>query len=219
MNAETEQFLYKHALFISDLVPSSDAGQNQCSLHYIHHQTVHTPSAFLNVSTTLTLDDLRHVSGFRELGSFPIPSNRSSAQNEPILLSSLIVPDNVASQQEFDIDKASIQQLISQLRSTISASQTSASAKLYSIEVMTRVEDAFANGDVEDMVWKWIKPSTPYLPYRPMGWWCSTIDEAVTDWVWTTGAEIQLLMEVVGKEKKKTMFEGGKKPLMIPGSL
>lgn len=213
MNSEAEEFLHKHTLFISIAVPSSETVKEQCNLHYLHH---HNPTTVFTISTTLTLDDLRHVNEFRELGTFPIPSNQSPAENEPASPSSSSVIENRESQQNLNIDKAIIQQLISNLRTTMSAEQESARVKLYSIEVLTRVEDAFANGNVDEMVWKWTKPSSPYLRYRPMGWWYSTIEEAVTDWVWTAGTGIQLLMEAVGKEKKEFMLEGGKKPLIIP---
>jgi hypothetical protein len=209
MTSETEQFFYKNTILISVIASSSDASQEQFSLHHWHH---HLPGTSFSIPTTLILDNLRHISTFCELGTFLIPSSQSSAQDRHTFLSSL------TARQDVDIGKSIIEHLIAQLQASMPAEPSSspkelASLKLYSIEVLTRAEDALANSDADEIVWKWTKPTSPY---RTSGFWCSTIEEAVVDGVWNAGRGFLMLVEAVGKGKKNGMFKGEKKMVIIP---
>ncbi|KAF4626704.1 hypothetical protein G7Y89_g11450 [Cudoniella acicularis] len=63
--------------------------------------------------------------------------------------------------------KSGTEHLIAQLQIPMpveysSPSKELASLKLYSIEVLTRAEDALANSDADEIVWKWTKALSPY---------------------------------------------------------
>lgn len=85
--------------------------------------------------------------------------------------------------------------------------------RLYSLELLTREEDAFVKGNVSKLVWKWAKADSLYLK---CGHWCSTIEEAATNRVWKAGSGFSVFVDAVGEPKKNSMFEGGKKPVIIP---
>lgn len=214
IHSQMDEFIYKHTFLISIAQASSDEPQAQCSLSHWHH---HAPGPSLVIATALALDDLRHVSVFRELGPFPIPPSRSSSGDWETLLSSVTVTAHLDAGQDVDIRcKSIVQHIVAQLQnaapvegpSSSSLSQECKSLNLYTIETLTRGENGLEDVvDADEMVWKWAKPASPY---RTTGFWHTTVEEAVTDGVWNAGRGFLLLAEKVGKCQKKAMFEGGR---------
>lgn len=182
-------------------VVASQASAGQCSFHHWHHRS---PDSSFVIPTTLTIDDVRHISAFRELGTFSLPASHSSPQDRHEYLSSKA---GTAS-QDSDADQAIIQNMVRSLKTTEAAPapQDPVELQLYSVEIATRTEDGLADGNVAAMVWNWTKPTSLYLP---RGTWSATVSEAVVDGVWRAGMGFALEVEKVGEEGRTDMFKRG----------
>lgn len=206
--SEEDEFKIKHTLLASVVQTSSKTSQTQSSLYHWHH---HAPGPSLVIGTALTLDDLRHVSGFRE-----IMLNHCSLHEET-LMSLLIVSSDLSAQKDVDICESIFQNVISRLQRPIpteerSSSNEATSPNLYSIEALSRTENAFKDGDADELIWKWAKPTSPYMKH---GHWCFTIEEAIRQGVWNTGRGFILFGEKVGKQRKEILFQDGRIPVTL----
>jgi hypothetical protein len=179
-------------------VVPSQASADLCSFHHWHH---HSPASSFVIPTSLTLDDVRHIFAFRELGSFTIPTSQSSPQDRHAYLSSRAE----TASQDGDGDQAIIQSILGSLTPAAPA-HDAAELQLFSVEVATRAEDGLADGNVAAMVWNWAKPTSLYLP---RGTWSATVSEAVVDGVWRAGMGFVVQVERVGEEGRRDMFKRG----------
>lgn len=201
--SEIDEFIHKHTLLVSVISASSK------TLHLFHwpHNSSSTP---FFMTTTLSIEDLRFVAAFRERCVVPISSSSFSSHDSETLLSSLAGKTHFDGPQRSDSCESTVQQIVAQLPKFLpaegfsSSSQESTKLDLYSVEVRTRAEDGLNDTGLEEMVWKWAKPNSPY---QKGGCWCSTIEEVVADGVWGAGK--------VEKWKKEVMFQGGSKPVTI----
>lgn len=204
-DSEAGDFTFKHVLLVSGISPP-DGPFEQGSIHHWQHNTSGT--SFV-IPTKLAPDDLRHISGFHELGTYSIPANQSSSQERHAYLSSLMSSGGLAVQQQgVGADKALIKNITEKLESAapVSSSQEEATLKLYSFEIATRAEGELACGNADEMVWNWVKPASLYLT---TGAWYRTMEEAVIDGVWRAGVGFSIHVEVVGTTRKERMFERG----------
>jgi hypothetical protein len=170
------------------------------------------------MTTTLSIEDLRFVAAFRERCVVPISLSSFSSHDSETLLLLLAGKTHFDGPQRSDSCESTVQQIVAQLpkflpaEGSSSSSQESTKLDLYSVEVRNRAEDGLNDTGLEEMVWKWAKPNSPY---QKGGCWCSSIEEVVADGVWGAGKGFLLLVEKVEKWKKEVMFQGGRKPVTI----
>lgn len=207
LDSEAGEPVFKHTVLVS-AVASPDGSLEQLSVHHWNHWHHGSSNSSFVIPTNVKSDDIRHISGFHELGTFPIPASRSWTPERHACLSTLAGDADVAGQQGIDVDRALTKRIVAGLREAgpVPTSQEAAELKLYSVEVATRTEDGLATGNADEMVWNWVKPASLYLK---KGSWYRTMDEAVVDGVWRAGMGFSMSVEVVGEERKKRMFERG----------
>jgi hypothetical protein len=185
-------------------IASPDGSSQQSSVH--HWRQGSRETSFV-IPTTVIPEDMRHIVGFHDLGTFAIPGSRSTSTDERhSYLSSLTEATDTPGQQGIECDRAIIRNIVAGLKTEepVSASLERADLKLSSIEIVTRAEDGLSASDEDEMVWNWVKPGSLYLT---KGSWYRTLNEAVVDGVWRAGMGFLIAVEVVGKERKSHMFE------------
>lgn len=207
---DMETYAYPHTMLISlcSAAPSSAS----TVLHYWDVESTErtSPTPQILIHTQLTLDNLRSIHGFQQLGTFtlPVSTTSGSAGISQFLMSLVTDGDGYESQFLAASPNSSdeiITRILAQLRKLQSATaQETVSFQLVTIPVFSNTAKVLSAGESIPL-WKWAKPTSLYG--LKSGWWQREIDRAIEDGERNAGKDLQLIVRAVSEEKWEELMD------------
>lgn len=165
-------------------------------------KTTVTPS--LAIPTSLSLNSLQHIRGFRDLGSCWLPATEVADDTRlHDYFTSLISDDDGGQKSPFSSDAEIISCILERVHRTPSSPQD-ITVQLFAISVLSNSTGALFTGGPFPL-WKWAKPESVYgeLTFQGVltGSWETDVEKLIAKGERSAGKDLQLLMRGVSEER------------------
>ena len=156
----------------------------------------------LAIPTRLSLNNLKSIRGFQDLGTWQIPVAKAADVAERHNYLSSLVADRNKQEPPVSNETEIVSRIMDRLHRT-SAPADSVSVRLFTISVLgDGTETLFTGGPAP--VWKWAKPESAYD--LKSGFWETELDRAIMDGEWAAGGALLLLVQGVSEKRKEQLM-------------
>ncbi|KAK2768225.1 hypothetical protein FQN54_000077 [Arachnomyces sp. PD_36] len=185
------------------------ADQNLATV--LHHwegvsteETTGTPS--LAIRTSLSLNSLQHIRGFRDLGTCWLPGTEVTDETRVHNHFTSLIPEDDGGKKSLEVssDADIISRILKRVRNTPSSPQD-VPIQLFAISVLSNngTGALFTGGPFP--LWKWVKPESVYSEFSLRGVlasnWETDMEKLIAKGEWTAGKDLQLLLRGVSEER------------------
>lgn len=175
----------------------------------VHVRSSTSASASLAILTKLTLENLKLIHGFRDLGTFQLPATEVSGPAGLHRYLTSLIPNGNNKNPPASSDAEIISFILSCLQSSSYSSslQTiSVSVHFFTILVLSNTPEALFTGGPA-LAWKWAKPDAPHWQ-KKSGFWKPDLEDVIEDAEWSVGGGLRLLLQGVTEERKEELRRG-----------